>query len=80
MRYAVEGPDGAQPCMNDPVSRVGTLDVVFMITLGVILLLIGGLLSIPALWILGMILALVGGMLWLLGATDHKVGPRRHDW
>jgi len=51
-----------------------------MIILGVILLLIGGLLSIPVLWILGIIFVVVGGVLWLLGAMDHKVGPRRHYW
>ena len=49
-----------------------------MIILGVILLLIGGLLSIPVVWILGIVLVAVGGVLWLLGAMDHQVGPRKH--
>jgi hypothetical protein len=51
-----------------------------VITLGVVLLIIGGLLDIPVLWILGIILAVVGGVLWLLGSMDRKIGPRRHYW
>ena len=51
-----------------------------MIIFGVILLLIGGLLSVPVLWILGIILAVIGALLWTLGAIDHQVGPRRHYW
>ena len=52
-----------------------------MVILGVILLLlIGGLLSISVLWILGLILAVIGCVLWLLGAMNHKVGARRHYW
>jgi hypothetical protein len=51
-----------------------------MITLGVILLLIGGLLDIPVLWILGIVLAVIGGVLWLLGSVGRQVGPRRHYW
>jgi hypothetical protein len=52
----------------------------FVIILGVILLIIGGLLDIPVLWILGILLAVIGGVLWLLGSMDRKVGPRRHYW
>lgn len=51
-----------------------------MIILGVILLIIGGLLDIPVLWILGLILAVIGGVLWLLGSVGRKVGPRQHYW
>jgi hypothetical protein len=54
--------------------------VVSVITLGVILLIIGGLLDIPILWILGIVLAVIGGVLWLLGSMNRKVGPRRHYW
>lgn len=54
--------------------------MVLVITLGVILLIIGGLLDVPILWILGIVLAVIGWVLWLLGSVDHKVGPRRHYW
>jgi hypothetical protein len=54
--------------------------VVLVITLGVVLLLMGGLMDIPILWILGLMCAVIGGVLWLLGSVDRKVGPRRHYW
>lgn len=50
-----------------------------MIILGVILLIIGGLLDVPN-SVDPRPHPVVGGVLWLLGATDHKVGPRRHYW
>jgi hypothetical protein len=49
-----------------------------MITLGVILLIIGFVASIPILWTLGIILVLAGLILALLGSAGRAVGGRRH--
>jgi hypothetical protein len=49
-----------------------------MITLGVILAIIGFVLSIPVLWTIGVILVVVGLVLFLLGQTGRAVGGRRH--
>jgi hypothetical protein len=51
-----------------------------MIVIGIILLLLGFLLSIPILWTLGIIALVVGLILLLLGSIGHAVGPRRHYW
>lgn len=49
-----------------------------MIVLGVILLIIGFLASIPILWTIGIILLVVGLILALLGSTGRAVGGRAH--
>ena len=49
-----------------------------MIVLGLILLIIGFVASIPILWTIGVILVVVGLVLELLGATGRAVGGRRH--
>ena len=49
-----------------------------MIILGVILILIGALLSIPVLYTIGIILAIIGLVLWILGATGRGIGGRAH--
>ena len=49
-----------------------------MIILGIILVLIGWLASIPILTTIGVILVAVGLVLMLLGATGRAVGGRRH--
>ena len=49
-----------------------------MIVLGVILLIIGFIASIPILWTIGIILAVIGVVLELLGMTGRAVGGRRH--
>ena len=49
-----------------------------MIALGVILLIIGFLASIPILWTIGIILVVIGLILALLGATGRAVGGRAH--
>lgn len=49
-----------------------------MITLGVVLLIIGFIASIPVLWTLGIVLVLVGAILALLGSAGRAVGGRRH--
>jgi hypothetical protein len=49
-----------------------------MLILGLILLLLGFLLSVPILWTLGIILLVVGAVLFLLGSTGRQVGGRKH--
>ncbi|MBP1161076.1 Zn-dependent membrane protease YugP [Rhodococcus sp. PvR044] len=49
-----------------------------MIILGLILLLVGFLLSIPILWTIGIVLVVVGAVLYLLGSMGHAVGGRAH--
>ena len=49
-----------------------------MIALGVILLSIGFLASIPILWTIGIILVVIGLILALLGSTGRAVGGRAH--
>ncbi len=49
-----------------------------MIILGIILLIIGFVASIPILWTLGIILLVVGAVLYLLGSMGRAVGGRRH--
>ena len=49
-----------------------------MIVLGVILLIIGFLLSIPVLWTIGIVLVVAGAVLAILGGTGRKVGGRAH--
>lgn len=51
-----------------------------MIVLGIVLLLIGALLSVPILWTLGIILVVIGVVLWLLGSAGRQIGPRTHYW
>jgi hypothetical protein len=49
-----------------------------MIILGIILLLIGWLASIPILTTIGIILVVIGAVLFLLGASGRAVGGRKH--
>jgi hypothetical protein len=49
-----------------------------MIILGVILLIIGFVASIPIFWTIGIILVVIGVILSLLGMAGHAVGGRRH--
>jgi hypothetical protein len=49
-----------------------------MIILGVILLILGFLLSVPILWTIGIILVVVGAVLFLIGTTGRAIGGRRH--
>jgi len=50
----------------------------YMIALGIILLIIGFIASIPILWTIGIILVVVGLVLMLLGMMGRAVGGRRH--
>ncbi|MAU80636.1 MULTISPECIES: DUF6131 family protein [Gordonia] len=49
-----------------------------MIILGIILLILGFIFSIPILWTIGIILIVVGAILAVLGATGRAVGGRKH--
>jgi hypothetical protein len=49
-----------------------------MILFGIVLMIIGLLLSVPVLWSLGVIVLIIGLVLWLLGTLGHAVGGRRH--
>lgn len=51
-----------------------------MIILGIILLLIGFILAIPAVWTIGIIVLVIGLALMLLGASGRAVGGRRWYW
>jgi len=51
-----------------------------VIVLGIILLLLGYLLSVGILQTLGLILLLVGVVLYVLGAVGRPIGGRRHYW
>ncbi|MEC3981500.1 hypothetical protein [Amycolatopsis sp. H20-H5] len=49
-----------------------------MIILGVILLVIGFIASIPVLWTIGIALVVIGAVLALVGTTGRKLGGRAH--
>jgi hypothetical protein len=49
-----------------------------VIVLGVILMIIGFVATIPILWTVGIILVVIGLALALLGAMGHAVGGRRY--
>ena len=49
-----------------------------MIVLGLILLIIGFIASVPILWTIGLILVVVGLVLIVLGSMGRAVGGRRH--
>jgi hypothetical protein len=51
-----------------------------MMVLGVVLLIIGFVASIPILWTLGIVVLVVGVVLFLLGSAGRAVGGRRHYW
>jgi hypothetical protein len=51
-----------------------------MIILGVILLIIGFIASIPILWTIGIIVLVIGLILLLLGMIGRGIGGRRHYW
>jgi Family of unknown function (DUF6131) len=49
-----------------------------MILLGIILLILGFVLTVHILWILGIVLLVIGLILAVLGATGRAVGGRPH--
>lgn len=68
--------DFARKCFD----REGPGNSFAMIILGVVLLLLGFVLSIPILWTIGLILLIVGAVLMLLGRGGRQVGGRAHYW
>jgi hypothetical protein len=51
-----------------------------MIVLGIVLLLLGLLLSVPILWTIGIVVLIIGVILFVLGSVGRAVGGRRHYW
>jgi hypothetical protein len=49
-----------------------------MIILGIILLVIGFVASIPVLWTIGIILVVIGAVLAIAGAAGRAIGGRKH--
>jgi uncharacterized membrane protein HdeD (DUF308 family) len=49
-----------------------------VIVVGIILLILGFLLSIPILWTLGIIVLVIGLILMLMGSMGRAIGGRRH--
>jgi hypothetical protein len=49
-----------------------------MILFGIVVMIVGLLVSVPVLWSLGVIVLIIGLVLWLLGALGHAVGGHRH--
>jgi uncharacterized protein DUF6131 len=49
-----------------------------VIVFGIILLILGFVLSIPILWTIGIIVVVVGLILMLMGSMGRAVGGRRH--
>jgi Family of unknown function (DUF6131) len=49
-----------------------------VIVFGIILLILGFVLSIPILWTIGIIVVVVGLILMLMGTMGRAVGGRRH--
>jgi len=49
-----------------------------VIILGIILLILGFVLSVPILWTLGIILVVIGVILFVLGAAGREIGGRKH--
>jgi hypothetical protein len=49
-----------------------------MILLGVVLLLIGFVFTVPIIWTLGIVLVVVGAVLALLGMGGREIAGRRH--
>ena len=51
-----------------------------MIIVGIVLLVLGLVLSIPILWTIGIVLVIIGAVLWILGSTGRAIGGRNHYW
>jgi uncharacterized protein DUF6131 len=55
-------------------------EVGLMIVLGIVLLLLGLVLSINILYVLGLVLIVIGAVMWVMGSMQRGVGGRRHYW
>jgi len=72
---------GAARLGTVPADRAGQPPVTWrcdVIILGLILLVIGFVIGVPALWTIGLILVVIGAILFLLGAIGREVGGRRY--
>jgi hypothetical protein len=49
-----------------------------MILLGVVLLVIGFVFTVPIIWTLGIVLVVIGAVLALVGMGGREIGGRRH--
>jgi hypothetical protein len=49
-----------------------------VIVLGIILMVIGFIASIPILWTIGIILVVIGAILAVMGMAGREIGGRRH--
>lgn len=49
-----------------------------MIVLGIVLLILGYVFTIPLLWTIGIILIVIGAVMWVLGAVGRPVAGRRY--
>ena len=49
-----------------------------VIILGVVLLVLGAVLTVPILETIGIILIIVGAVMWILGSMNRGIGGRRH--
>src|SRR6478609_1303477 len=67
-------PDPRVPSRFEPTQRKYHV----MIVLGIVLLILGFVLSIPILWTIGIILIIVGAIFAILGATGRAIGGRKH--
>ncbi|MCW2541814.1 MAG: hypothetical protein JWN95_3539 [Frankiales bacterium] len=51
-----------------------------MIILGIVLLIVGFVFSVPILWTLGIIVLIIGAVLAIAGGLGREIGGRRHYW
>lgn len=49
-----------------------------MIALGIILLILGYVVHMQALWAVGVVLLVIGAVFWILGSIGRPVAGRRH--
>src|SRR5438105_13591737 len=72
--FALRSPTAMRTVTWDTAPLSGIAAV--MLTLGLIRLILGFVLGIPALWTIGVVVALVGAVLWLADGTGARWGRR----
>ena len=70
----------SQGCVGARFGAVGFRVEEVMIILGLLLLLLGAVLSIPLLWSAGVIVLIVGLALMIVGRSGRPIGGRAHYW
>ncbi|RZS32395.1 hypothetical protein EV193_11228 [Herbihabitans rhizosphaerae] len=68
----------SRPPIAAPVPTRRSNQEVFVITLGIILLVIGLVANVSILWSIGIALVVIGAVLFVLGRAGTKVGGRAH--